>query len=82
MLAQLEGRSPVIDCIAKNFETLEPGASFRVLRRWLTDRYGKQEAARRILCTGTPAVRWRGWPRSRGIPSCLSRSRSGAGSPP
>ena len=54
MLAQLEGRSPVIDCIAKNFETLEPGASFRVLRRWLTDRYGKQEAARRILCTGTP----------------------------
>ncbi len=54
MLAQLEGRSPVIDCIAKNFETLEPGASFRVLRRWLADRYGKQEAARRILCTGTP----------------------------
>lgn len=54
MLAQLEGRSPVIDCIAKNFETLEPGASFRVLRRYLTDRYGKEEAARRILCTGTP----------------------------
>ena len=29
MLAQLEGKDFYIDCIAKNFETLEPGIGFR-----------------------------------------------------
>lgn len=53
MLKRLDGKEVYIDCIAKNFETLEPGASFRVLRQYLTNRYGKQEAANRILCTGT-----------------------------
>lgn len=53
MLAQLEGKEVYIDCIAKNFETLEPGVAFRVLRQYLVKRYGREEAARRILCTGT-----------------------------
>lgn len=53
MLAQLDGKEIYIDCIAKNFETLEPGVSFRILRKYLTDRYGKAEAAHHILCTGT-----------------------------
>ena len=53
MLKQLEGKNFAIDCIAKNFETLEPGASFRVLRRELAARYSPEEAASRIICTGT-----------------------------
>ena len=52
MLKSLEGKSVYIDCIAKNFETLEPGSSFRVLRQYLYDVYG-EAAADRIICTGT-----------------------------
>lgn len=54
VLHSLDGHEVYIDCIAKNFETLEPGVSFRILRQYLVRRYGKEEAARRILCTGTP----------------------------
>ena len=46
-------QSVYIDCIAKNFETLEPGIAFRVLRQYLEKRYGEAEAARRIFATGT-----------------------------
>lgn len=53
MLHQLEGKSFAIDCIAKNFETLEPGASFRVLRKVLKEKYG-DKASERIIATGTP----------------------------
>ena len=57
MLSMLEGKRFTIDCIAKNFETLEPGASFRVLRQLLVSRFGKEEAARRTIATGTPGSR-------------------------
>ena len=53
MLSMLDGKDFCIDCIAKNFETLEPGASFRVLRQLLVSRYGREEAAGRIIATGT-----------------------------
>ncbi len=54
-LARLDSyKSVYIDCIAKNFETLEPGIAFRVLRQYLERRYGEQEAAKRIFATGTP----------------------------
>ena len=54
-LETLDGyRSVYIDCIAKNFETLEPGIAFRVLRQYLEKRYGEAEAAKRIFATGTP----------------------------
>ncbi|WP_085830949.1 glucose-6-phosphate isomerase [Collinsella vaginalis] len=53
MLEDLDGHDVVIDCVAKNFETLEPGSSFRLLRQYLVERYGREEAARRIVCTGT-----------------------------
>ncbi len=52
MLKSLEGKHFTIDCIAKNFETLEPGASFRVLRRALREKYGPHYADR-VLATGT-----------------------------
>lgn len=52
MLKNLEGKSVYIDCIAKNFETLEPGSSFRILRKFLYEQYG--EAAKdRIIATGS-----------------------------
>ena len=53
VLRDLEGHDYVIDCIAKNFATLEPGASFRVFRSALEARYGKAGARERIICTGT-----------------------------
>ena len=53
MLKSLEGKDYAIDCIAKNFETLEPGSSFRILRKAMTAKYGPEEAARRTICTGT-----------------------------
>ena len=53
MLKRLEGKSVYIDVIAKNFETLEPGSHFRILRQWMKERYTKEEMAKRIIVTGT-----------------------------
>ena len=41
MLKRLKGKSVYIDCIAKNFETLEPGSSFRILREYMESEYGR-----------------------------------------
>ena len=46
MLKRLKGKSVYIDCIAKNFETLEPGSSFRILREYMESEYGKEESAK------------------------------------
>lgn len=53
LLKELEGKSVYVNVIAKNFETLEPGIGFRVLRKWLAGNYGDQ-AGNRIIATGTP----------------------------
>lgn len=52
MLASLSGKDFSVDCIAKNFETLEPGAAFRLLRRALRERYG-DGYSKRVIATGT-----------------------------
>lgn len=52
-LEKMEGKSVYIDVIAKNFETLEPGSHFRILRQWMKKRYSKEEMAKRIIVTGT-----------------------------
>jgi glucose-6-phosphate isomerase len=52
LLEHLEGKSVYLNVIAKNFETLEPGICFRILRQYLEKRYGAQ-AAGRIAVTGT-----------------------------
>ena len=57
MLDRLEGKSVYIDVIAKNFETLEPGSHFRILRQWMKKRYTKEEMAKRIIVTGTAGSR-------------------------
>lgn len=52
ILHQMEGKSVYINVIAKNFETLEPGISFRILRQYLKKRYGTDYGSR-IFATGT-----------------------------
>ena len=52
VLEQIRGKNFSINVIAKNFETLEPGLAFRVLRQELVKRYG-EAANERIIATGT-----------------------------
>lgn len=52
VLGRIGDDSLFIDIIAKNFETLEPGIGFRVLRAFLKERYG-EAYAQRVVCTGT-----------------------------
>jgi len=52
VLKEIDDKSVYINCIAKNFETLEPGASFRIFRKYLYEKYG-EEARKRIIVTGT-----------------------------
>mgnify|MGYP000906747904 FL=1 len=57
ILDEIEGKSVYINVIAKNFETLEPGIGFRVLRTFLRETYG-EEYAGRVICTGTYGTRF------------------------
>lgn len=57
VLEGMEGKSVYINVIAKNFQTLEPGSHFRVLRQWMEKRYDAKEMARRIVVTGTAGSR-------------------------
>jgi len=56
MLHRLEGKSVYIQVIAKNFETLEPGSHYRILRQALKSRYSGKELAKRTILTGTPGA--------------------------
>lgn len=53
LLRRIGNRSVYINVIAKNFKTLEPGLTFRMLRHYMESRYSKEEAARRIITTPT-----------------------------
>lgn len=53
LLKRIGNRSVYINVIAKNFKTLEPGLTFRMLRHYMESRYSKEEAARRIITTPT-----------------------------
>lgn len=52
VMNKISGKSVYIDCIAKNFQTLEPGSAFRVLREYLYETYG-DKANERIIATGS-----------------------------
>lgn len=52
VMRKIRGKSVYIDCIAKNFQTLEPGSAFRVLREYLYAAYG-EGASERIIATGS-----------------------------
>jgi glucose-6-phosphate isomerase len=53
IMAQLKGKSVFVNIIAKNFATLEPGVIFRVIRHYMEETYGPEEAAKRIIATGS-----------------------------
>ncbi len=52
VMQQIQGKSIYVNVIAKNFETLEPGITFRILRKYMKETYGS-DYAQRIICTGT-----------------------------
>lgn len=52
LMEKIKDKSIYINCIAKKFETLEPGMAFRILRSHLYEKYGSS-AKERILATGT-----------------------------
>ncbi len=51
LLEHLSDRSVSINVISKSGTTTEPALAFRLLRQWLEQRYGREEAARRIVAT-------------------------------
>jgi len=51
VLELMEKRLPLINVISKSGTTTEPGVAFRILRSYLEQRFGKDEAKRRIVCT-------------------------------
>ncbi|MDD6033206.1 MAG: glucose-6-phosphate isomerase [Oscillospiraceae bacterium] len=54
VLRHLDSKKEIyINVIAKNFETLEPGSHFRVLRDYLRRRYPDEDIAPRVVLTGT-----------------------------
>ena len=53
LMEKIKGKSVYIHPIAKNFATLEPGTSFRILRDYLYSVYDEVEAKKRMICTGT-----------------------------
>ncbi len=51
ILKLCEGKRVSLNIISKSGTTTEPAVAFRVLRKMLEERYGEEEAARRIYCT-------------------------------
>lgn len=56
-LEHMEGKNVYLAVIAKNFETLEPGSHFRILRQWMRKQYSGEELAQRITLIGTTGSR-------------------------
>lgn len=86
MLKRMEGRNVYINVIAKNFETLEPGSHFRILRQWMKKRYDREEMAKRIIVTGTKGSRLEGIAKENGylflsFPTSVGGGRYSAFSP-
>ncbi len=46
-----EGKRVSVNIISKSGTTTEPAVAFRVFRKYLEERYGEEEAAKRIYCT-------------------------------
>lgn len=57
LLESLEGKSVYINVIAKNFDTLEPGSHFRVLRSFIERHWSKKELSKRVILTGSRDTR-------------------------
>lgn len=51
VLALCEGKNVSVNIISKSGTTTEPAVAFRVFRKYLEEKYGEEEAAKRIYCT-------------------------------
>lgn len=51
LMELLEGRDVSLNVISKSGTTTEPAVAFRILRKWLEQRYGQAGARRRIYAT-------------------------------
>ncbi len=51
VLALCEGKNVSVNIISKSGTTTEPAIAFRVFRKLLEEKYGEEEAAKRIYCT-------------------------------
>ncbi len=51
ILALCEGKRVSLNIISKSGTTTEPAVAFRVLRKFMEEKYGEKEAAERIYCT-------------------------------
>ncbi|MCL2184081.1 MAG: glucose-6-phosphate isomerase [Chitinispirillia bacterium] len=55
LLEMVKDREVAVNVISKSGTTTEPAIAFRVIRQWMEKRYGKKEAASRIVATTDPA---------------------------
>jgi len=55
MLELVKDKEVAVNVISKSGTTTEPAIAFRVIRQWMEKRYGKKEAAARIVATTDPA---------------------------
>ncbi len=51
LLTLVNDKEVAVNVISKSGTTTEPGVTFRVVRQWMEKRYGRTEAARRIVAT-------------------------------
>lgn len=54
LLEMVRERSVAVNVISKSGTTTEPGIAFRTVRQWMEKRYGRAEAATRIVATTDP----------------------------
>lgn len=54
LLEMAKDKSVAVNVISKSGTTTEPGIAFRTIREWMEERYGKKEAANRIIATTDP----------------------------
>ncbi|MFP4013331.1 MAG: glucose-6-phosphate isomerase [Chitinispirillaceae bacterium] len=55
LLEYVKDKEVAVNVISKSGTTTEPGVAFRVIRQWMEERYGKKEAASRIVATTDPS---------------------------
>jgi glucose-6-phosphate isomerase len=54
LLSLVKEKEVAVNVISKSGTTTEPGITFRVVRQWMEKRYGRKEAADRIVATTDP----------------------------
>ena len=54
LLSFIKEKEVAVNVISKSGTTTEPGVTFRVVRQWMEERYGRKGAAGRIVATTDP----------------------------